>query len=72
MKPRIGTWLSAKEAGDFAGVSAPTIVRWGKTIGLPMHRIPGTFHWRINPKDLVAFLQQHNMPVSVELMVLAY
>ncbi|MBC8457547.1 MAG: response regulator [Deltaproteobacteria bacterium] len=58
--------LTTGEAGKYCNVNYMTIAKWIKQGKLKAHRTPGG-RYRIQPNDLVEFLNRYEMPVPEEL-----
>lgn len=55
------------EIAEFCGVTLRTVIRWIEKGHLKGYKLPGRGNNRVLPHDLLAFLQQQNMPIPDEL-----
>lgn len=59
--------LTTGQVAKCCGVAPRTVVKWGESGRLKMHRIPGSSDRRFYHDDVAAFLRQHGMRVPTEL-----
>ncbi len=55
--------------GDVASIcrcSHDTVKRWLESGQLPGHRLPPQGQWRVLPKDLMEFMEEHGIPIDEE------
>jgi excisionase family DNA binding protein len=55
--------------GDVASIckcSHDTVKRWLESQELPGHRLPRQGQWRILPRDLLDFMERHDLPIDEE------
>lgn len=55
------------EIAEFCGVTLRTVIRWIEKGHLKGYKLPGRGNNRVLPHDLLAFLQEQNMPIPDEL-----
>jgi hypothetical protein len=63
--------IGTQQISKIANVSPRTVARWVDRRLLPGYVVPGSTHRRCMPRDLLAFLQQANMPIPPELAAVA-
>lgn len=59
--------LTTGEVAKFCGVNFRTVIRWIERGHLEAYKLPGRGDNRIPVESFIAFLQQNNMPVPLEL-----
>lgn len=59
-------FLTTNEAARILGVSRPLVIQWIDSGQLKGFRIPGSMSRRIPREALVAFAQQHGIPITTE------
>ena len=59
--------LTTGEVAKFCGVNFRTVIRWIERGHLEAYKLPGRGDNRIPVESFIAFLQQNNMPIPLEL-----